>query len=1041
MSAHPSPRPASVATGFILLCLVLSMPLQSQTARIDSLRRVLAQAKHDTVRVRAHAELCYFLSNRDNDRAHVHAREALALAKRLGTSRARAAAHASVGFFQVQALEPQEGRKNLERGLKHAIAAHDGAMTVRALRGLALAERKAGKPDMALAAYDRALGLLAQLGDSSMLGTVLAEIGHIHHLAGRYATALDAYQRAQQLFDRHGPVPATYGQRIDTGVLLHNMGQLESAQEQYALGLRLARTLKDSSAISNLLHAIGVQYARRSDNREALKYLRSCLAVRERLHNTEHIAQVYGTIGSAYMGLGELDSALVFQQRSYELYATLDRSIRGAFALANIAKILRLRGQVDTAIVLYERCRDMFEEAGDRTNYLAILGNLASAQSEHGGYANAIETNRRILEMMEQSGNRSKMPFILGNIARDHHSLGAYAESMDAGRRCLALAEELGDKESQVKALQTLAAVHLSQGRYDVAFSYLKRGLKLSEEMGNRQKTAEMHRDIGGIYCYSKRYDEALASYARSLATFEAIQLPMYTASVLRGMATVYNLTGRLEEALQCYRRSLAIAYEGRNHHARTFGEMSVLYAKRGDLDSAIVLATKAVEMAREWEDRDTETSALKYLSTHHEEKGDFANAYEFLRLSSVLRDSLLTLENLRTINEMEAKYNAAEKQRTIAQLEAEKQRQLLALTEKEKQLAVQRLEAEYNRQQAVWHAQRDSLRMLILEQRTKELKLQKLEKEKVTKERNHQASIASRETSLRNVLLLGLLLTVAVGVLSFKRVQSRRREASLQAEAAQYRMQAAKAQALAMQVEIEQRERQAQRRYAKQLIDTQERERKRIAGELHDSLGQELLVIKNRTLYALQNNTLSEQARDEFEQLERMATAALKNVRHISHDLRPYQLDRIGLTKTIRSTLQQLGEQTGLAIASDIDDIDGLFPKDDETNIYRIVQESMNNVLKHSGATTADVRIKRGEERITLAITDNGKGIGTTAPTSPTAGFGMQNMRERAEMLGGVLRLTDAPGGGAKVIIELPIAHAAAVPDAAAHAAHSRHA
>lgn len=1030
MQRHPSIRPPSAMAGFILLYLIIYSPAHSQTAKIDSLQHVLMRAKHDSVRVRAHAELCYVLSNRDNDRAHAHAREALALAKKLGTSRAKAAAHASVGFFQIQVLEPQEGRKNLEAGLKHAIAGRDGAMTVRALRGLALADRKAGKPEMALSYYERALDVAGQRSDSSMMGVVIGEIGHIHHLAGRYAVALDAYQRSQRLLDRHGPVATACGQLIDTGVLLHNTGRLDSAEEHYARGLRLAWTLKDSAMISNLLHAIGVQFARRSDNREALKYFRSSLALRERLPNKARIAQALGTIGSAYMELGELDSALFFQQRSYECYKQLGSPPQSAFALANIAKILNLRGRVDTAITLYERCRDMFEAAGDRTNYLAILGNLAAAQSDQGGYAKAIETNRHILGMMEKSGNRSKMPFILGNIARDHHSLGQYAESMDAARRCLSLAEELGDKESQIKALQTLSAVHLSQRRHEMALSYLKRGLTLSEDMNNRQRTAEMRRDIGSIYRYQKRYDEALEAYSQALASFEALRLPLYTASVLRAMADVYSQNERLEEALHCYRRSLSIEYEGRNHHARTLGDMSILYAKRGDIDSAIVLATKALDLAREQEDRDTEMNALSYLSTHFEKKGNFAKAYEYLLLSSGLRDSSLTIENMRSVNEMEAKYSSAEKQKAIAVLEAEKQGQLVALTLKEQQLSAQRFEVERNQHHAELLAQENEKQKLELakgkldlELSKKELELQKLEKKRVTAERHYEASMASQEISLRNAVIAGMVLFLAVGFLGVKRIQSRRREALLRAEAAEYELQAAEAKRLALEVEHERRARQSQRLYTKQLIDTQERERKRIAGELHDSLGQELLVIKNRTLYALQNNMLSEQARDEFEQIERMATAALKNVRHISHDLRPYQLDRVGLTKTLRSTIQQLSEQSMLRCDCEIDDIDNLLPKEDETNIYRIVQESMNNVLKHSGATAAEVCIKRDDGHITLIVTDNGKGISEDAPSSPSAGFGLQNMRERAEMLDGVMRLGSAPGGGAQVVIEVPVA------------------
>lgn len=1027
MKKPQSVRVPRCITTALLLSLIFLPRIQAQTtARIDSLQRVLKHAKHDSVRVQAHAHLCYFLAGRDNDRARAHGRDALALAKRLGATRSKAVAFACVGFSQVMRGEPAEGRGNLETGLKHAVACRDGAVTVLALRGLGKVERQSGKPDLALSYYQRGLDIAGQRGDSTMIGTMLAEIGHIHHVAGRHPAALEAYQRAQRLFDRHGPAAAACEQLVNTGILLHNMGRLDSAEEHYTRGLRLAWTLKDSTKIAEHLHAIGVQYARRSDNREALKYFRNCLALRERLHNMARLAQSLGTIGSAYIELGELDSALVYHQRSHEIYEQHAGPPQGAFALSNIAKIMRMRGRTDTAIALLERSRAMFEAAGDRNNLLAVLGNIASARSDRGSHAEAIDSYRQILEMMEKSGNRFKMPFILGNIAREHHSLGQYAESMDIARRCLSLAEELGDKDSQIRALQTLSAVHLSQHRYETALSYLKRGIDLGEGMNSRRLTAEMHRDVGTVYRYQKRYDEALEAYSRALASFETLRMPMYIATVLRGMADVHNMNDRPEEALLLYRRSLAIEYVGGKSHARTLGEMSKVYFKRGDLDSAIILATQALERARERGDRDIEMTALYYLSAYSEKKGNFPKAYESLRLAASLRDTTMNAENLRSINEMEAKYSSAEKQRAIAQLEAEKQAQMFALAQKENQLAAQRFAAERNRHHAEILKQDRQLQQLELERsrrdlelRDNELKLHKLWKDKLTSERNYEASIASRETSLRNVLLLGLLMTLAVGFLSFKRIQSRRREAVLKAEAAEYRMKAAEAQALAMQVEIERRERNTQRRYTKQLIDTQERDRKRIAGALHDSLGQELLVIKNRTLHALQNVALGSEARAELEQIERMATAALQNVRSISHDLRPYQLDRVGLTKTLRATLQQLEEQTGLAIESAIDDIDGILRREDETNMYRIAQECLNNVLKHADASRATVRVRKAGDRISLTVSDNGKGIVTA---NPSEGFGMQNMRERAVMLGGEMRVAAEAGGGTTVEIVIPV-------------------
>ena len=96
------------------------------------------------------------------------------------------------------------------------------------------------------------------------------------------------------------------------------------------------------------------------------------------------------------------------------------------------------------------------------------------------------------------------------------------------------------------------------------------------------------------------------------------------------------------------------------------------------------------------------------------------------------------------------------------------------------------------------------------------------------------------------------------------------------------------------------QRERQMQQQFSLKVMESQENERKRIAGELHDSLGQDLLVIRNRALLGLRDSALSAHARDQLNQISAVAAQAISGVREIAHDLRPYQLDRLGLTKAV---------------------------------------------------------------------------------------------------------------------------------------------
>jgi signal transduction histidine kinase len=122
-------------------------------------------------------------------------------------------------------------------------------------------------------------------------------------------------------------------------------------------------------------------------------------------------------------------------------------------------------------------------------------------------------------------------------------------------------------------------------------------------------------------------------------------------------------------------------------------------------------------------------------------------------------------------------------------------------------------------------------------------------------------------------------------------------------------------------------------------LIESQESERKRIAQEMHDSLGQELLVIKNRAIMGLKTVGDETKEKRQLEQISDGATNILKLVRTISHNLPPPELDRLGLTETIRSMLGNIREVSGKTLHAEVDEIDGLINKENEINLIRILQ------------------------------------------------------------------------------------------------------
>lgn len=207
-----------------------------------------------------------------------------------------------------------------------------------------------------------------------------------------------------------------------------------------------------------------------------------------------------------------------------------------------------------------------------------------------------------------------------------------------------------------------------------------------------------------------------------------------------------------------------------------------------------------------------------------------------------------------------------------------------------------------------------------------------------------------------------------------------------------------------------------AQTKFTHQLITSQEAERKRIAAELHDGLGQSLVIIKNRAMLGLSKGDDKDRVVRELGSISESASQALDEVREITNDLRPQLLDRLGLTKAIGAMLKKYAGV--IDVKSEIDAIDGLFAEGDEISIYRIIQESLNNVIKHSNASNAEVKVKHLEKRVRIEITDNGKGFDPQSLPAEKRSFGLTGLRERAQLLGGELVIDSQIGSGTKISV-----------------------
>jgi PAS domain S-box-containing protein len=210
-------------------------------------------------------------------------------------------------------------------------------------------------------------------------------------------------------------------------------------------------------------------------------------------------------------------------------------------------------------------------------------------------------------------------------------------------------------------------------------------------------------------------------------------------------------------------------------------------------------------------------------------------------------------------------------------------------------------------------------------------------------------------------------------------------------------------------------------------LLQIQDEERRRIARELHDGVGQ-LIVALNLNLSKLndEKDNLSPTARQSLDENSRLTEQALQEIRTMSHLLHPPLLDEMGLEAALRWYGDGFAERSKISVSMDLAPgfSDGL-PRDLALSLFRTVQECLTNVHRHSGSSTAHVRISRSSRQITLVVQDEGKGIPfeiqSRISSGASFGVGLRGMRERIRQFGGRMDIRSDPGG-TQIVVVLPV-------------------
>ncbi|MBL0183493.1 MAG: sensor histidine kinase [Chitinophagaceae bacterium] len=283
------------------------------------------------------------------------------------------------------------------------------------------------------------------------------------------------------------------------------------------------------------------------------------------------------------------------------------------------------------------------------------------------------------------------------------------------------------------------------------------------------------------------------------------------------------------------------------------------------------------------------------------------------------------------------------------------------------------------------------------------ESKIAELETVYQTEKKEQQLKLQKAEITKKNYLLWGLIAGVGLLILSGISFYRRRQ--------IQNRM--ALQNAVMKQQDIATRA----------IINAEENERKRIAADLHDGVGQMMSAAKmNLSAFENEISFKDETQKISFEKLIGLVDESCKEIRSVSHQMMPNALLKSGLASAVKEFIDKIDNRI-IKINLHAEGLNDRLDSNTETVLYRVIQECVNNVIKHSGATNLDISLIKDADGIAATVEDNGRGFDTT-DKQKFDGIGLKNIRSRVEFLKGTVDFDSSPGKGTLVAIHIPVTH-----------------
>jgi two-component system, NarL family, sensor kinase len=599
-------------------------------------------------------------------------------------------------------------------------------------------------------------------------------------------------------------------------------------------------------------------------------------------------------------------------------------------------------------------------------------------------------------------------------------------KSMDYYRQALALGLRIKNNRVVLSSYTDLGVCYMNLNKMDSSILELEKGIPFARLLKDTVREARTLANIGNAYLHKKDRATAIEYYLKAARIWETSSNQQYLTLLYSNINALLDEQKEHTRALEFGNKAIALAKKMGDNYSLVSGlvNLSTTYSHLGQHEKEYELLEQALPLAKENED-------LDQIATTYHNMGDYYFKQE--KFSSALEKYL---ESYNYAKQMGNKYHLCEVCTVLAMtyhklnqdgkalqyiLQAEKLADEVGVRTKLKEIYLTRAEIEQkagNYKLAGEYFSKtitvsDSLFKTETSEKVAEAEAryqnEKKQQEIVRLEKDTQIkSLTIKQKSTLNYILIGSVAALLlVGFMGYRNLRHRQQLAKQQDELQQQR--------------IRELEKDRQLVAVDSMLKGQEEERSRLAKDLHDGLGGLLSGVKFSLSNMKDNLVITPDNMAVFERSLDMIDTSIKELRRVAHNMMPEMLTKFGLDEALKEYCNTINATKLLAVKYQSHGMASRIDKSTEIIIYRIIQELLNNTLKHAAATETFVQLIREESRLNIVMEDNGKGFDATLPEN-NKGAGWANIRSRVEYLKGQLDIHSEQGKGTLVNIEFNV-------------------